>query len=65
MYIAGGIAPRLMERIMHGGLLEGFLMKKGREKFHDILVKTPLYVITNGKVGQIGAAAYATRLLDK
>ena len=63
VYIAGGIAPRLLERIQHGSLLEGFLMRNGRERFHEILVKTPLYVITNGKVGQIGACAYASRLL--
>ena len=39
-------------------------MRAGREKFHEILVKTPLYVITNGKVGQIGACAVATSLLQ-
>ena len=32
-------------------LLEGFLMRKGREQFHNILVQTPLWVITNEKVG--------------
>ena len=63
VYIAGGIAPKLLERIQHGSLLEGFLMRAGREKFHEILVKTPLYVITNGKVGQIGACAVASSLL--
>jgi len=63
VYIAGGIAPKLLERIQHGSLLEGFLMRKGRERFHEILVQTPLYVITNGKVGQIGACAYAAKLL--
>jgi glucokinase len=65
VYIAGGIVPKLMQRIQHGSLLEGFLMRKGREKFHDILVQTPLFVITNGKVGQIGACAYATKLLQR
>lgn len=62
VYIAGGVTPKLMKRVNDGSLLEGFIMKKGREKFHDILVQTPLWVITNEKVGQLGACEYARSL---
>lgn len=64
VYIAGGITPKLMKRVQHGALLEGFLMKKGRERFHQILVKTPLNVIVNEKVGQLGACEYARKLVN-
>mmetsp|Transcript_32908 Transcript_32908/g.72684 ORF Transcript_32908/g.72684 Transcript_32908/m.72684 type:complete len:410 (-) Transcript_32908:761-1990(-) len=63
VYIAGGITPKLMQRVKAGSLLEGFLMRKGRERFHEILKTIPLYVITNTKVGQIGAVEYAANLL--
>lgn len=63
VYIAGGITPKLLKRVINGSLLEGFLMRKGRERFHDILVSTPLWVITNEKVGQLGAIEYARKLL--
>ncbi|KAG1675501.1 hypothetical protein FOA52_001800 [Chlamydomonas sp. UWO 241] len=62
VYIAGGITPKLMKRVQHGALLDGYLMKKGRKKFHDILVRTPLYVITNESVGKIGACEVALKL---
>lgn len=52
-----------MKRVTAGALLEGFLMRKGRERFHDILVQTPLWVITNEKVGQLGACEVARKLL--
>lgn len=63
VYIAGGITPKLLPRIQAGSLLEGFLMRKGRAPFVAILKDTPLFVITNDKVGQIGAREYAKRLL--
>ena len=62
VYIAGGITPRLLPRTK-GALLEGFLMRKGRPPFHQILSETPLFVITNDKVGQIGAREVAKRLV--
>ncbi|KXZ44218.1 hypothetical protein GPECTOR_71g579 [Gonium pectorale] len=64
VYIAGGITPKLLPRVRAGALLEGFLMRKGRSPFHKILTETPLFVITNEKVGQIGAREVAKRLLD-
>lgn len=65
VFIAGGIAPRLLKRLRPGGgaLLEGFLLKKGRESFHKILSSTPVFVVLDEKVGLRGAAAYARRML--
>ncbi|PNH10636.1 Glucokinase [Tetrabaena socialis] len=63
VYIAGGITPKLLPRIKEGSLLEGFLMRNGRQPFHRLLMETPLFVITNGKVGQMGAREVAKRLL--
>ena len=64
VYIAGGITPRLLKRLETGGgsLLEGFLLRKGREGFYRILKSTPLFVVLDDKVGLRGAAAYARQL---
>jgi glucokinase len=63
VYIAGGITPRVMQRVQQGTLLEGFLMKTGRQRFSGLLQQMPLFVITNTKVGIIGTREYALRLL--
>ncbi|KAG2501812.1 hypothetical protein HYH03_000311 [Edaphochlamys debaryana] len=63
VYIAGGITPKLLPRVQAGSLLEGFLMRNGRAPFHKILTETPLFVIKNETVGQIGAREFAKRLL--
>eukprot|EP00201_Polytomella_parva_P001363 CAMPEP_0175084510 /NCGR_PEP_ID=MMETSP0052_2-20121109/28099_1 /TAXON_ID=51329 ORGANISM="Polytomella parva, Strain SAG 63-3" /NCGR_SAMPLE_ID=MMETSP0052_2 /ASSEMBLY_ACC=CAM_ASM_000194 /LENGTH=258 /DNA_ID=CAMNT_0016356321 /DNA_START=2224 /DNA_END=3000 /DNA_ORIENTATION=- len=64
VYIAGGITPRLLPRVRHS-LLEAFLMKKGRGPFRKLLKSTPLFVITNDKIGQLGAAEVAKRLITE
>jgi glucokinase len=58
VYIGGGIAPRLIERIRDGRLLAAF-RHKGR--LSDLIARMPLYVIMNPNVGLLGAAAYAAR----
>jgi glucokinase len=58
VYIGGGIAPRLIERIRDGQLLTAF-RHKGR--LSDLIARMPLYVIMNPSVGLLGAAAYAAR----
>ncbi len=65
MYIAGGITPKLLPRVKAGSLLEGFLMRSGREPFHKILTQTPLFVITNERVGAMGAREVAKNLLHQ
>jgi len=67
VYIAGGITPRLLPHLQAsptkgGALLEGFLCRAVRTPFKELLESMPLAVITNDKVGQIGAREYA-RLL--
>mgnify|MGYP001806944332 CR=1 FL=1 len=65
VYIAGGITPKLLPRVKAGSLLEGFLMRAGREPFHKILAQTPLFVITNEQVGAMGAREVAKSLLHQ
>lgn len=64
VYIAGGIAPRVLDIIQEGGLLEGFLNKKGKPRFHEILKTIPLYVVTNTRLGVIGSREYALGLIQ-
>lgn len=65
MYIGGGVANRVLSQVMVGALLEGFLMRGGRPEFHKLLSDTPLFLIKNEEVGQLGAHAYAKRMLEK
>ena len=58
VYIGGGIAPRLVERLRDGQLLAAF-RNKGR--LSELLARMPLYVIMNPNVGLLGAAAFAAR----
>jgi len=65
VYIAGGIAPRLLPRIRAhpAGLMEAFTNPAGRPRFAEILRGTPLYVITNTQVGVLGTVQYALSAL--
>lgn len=59
VYLAGGIAPRIVPKLGAGGFLRAF-RDKGR--MSDFLTQVPVYVITNPQVGLLGAAAVAARL---
>ena len=59
VYVAGGIAPKIIERIKAGGFMQTFL-DKGRYK--QMLSNMPVNVIVNEKVGLLGAALVASRL---
>lgn len=63
VFIAGGIVPRLMERVRQGVLLDAFVNRTARERFQALLQSMPLYVVTNTKVGIIGSREYALRLV--
>mmetsp|Transcript_33929 Transcript_33929/g.80556 ORF Transcript_33929/g.80556 Transcript_33929/m.80556 type:complete len:291 (-) Transcript_33929:199-1071(-) len=63
VYIAGGITPKVIDRLNFGGLLAAFLSRKGR--FYEFLETVPLRVILDEKVGLIGARVYGLRLLEK
>lgn len=57
IYLAGGIAPRHLERMSRRFLPSFF--DKGR--FRPLMESIPVAVITEPRVGLIGAAAYAAR----
>lgn len=59
VYLAGGIAPRIVPTLGAGGFLRAF-RDKGR--MSDFLANVPVHVITNPQVGLLGAAAVAARL---
>ncbi len=56
IYIAGGIAPRIVERLKKGTFMRSFA-SKGR--LSAVLRDIPVYVIMNPKVGLLGAALAA------
>jgi len=57
VYIAGGIAPRILERLKQADFIEAFC-SKGRmtSLMHDM----PVSVVLNDQVALLGAALYAT-----
>jgi glucokinase len=59
MYIAGGIAPRLIKQIEESRFLQKFC-DKGR--ISNIMKDFPIHIITNTDVGLIGARTYAASL---
>lgn len=61
IYLAGGIAPRLVDRLASERFLGAF-RRKGR--LTDVLGKVPIHVITQANVGLLGAAAAALRDVD-
>jgi glucokinase len=60
IYVAGGIAPRILPKLTDGSFLRGFRFK-GRHS--DLMQSIPVHVITNPKVGLRGAAAHAGGLI--
>jgi glucokinase len=60
VYLAGGVAAKNIDQFTDGRFMKAFL-RKGR--FQNILAAIPVNLITNPKVGLLGAAEMATRLL--
>ncbi len=58
IYLAGGIAPQLVTRFQQGGFLRAFL-DKGR--MGPLLEHIPVFLVTNPRVGLLGAMAAARR----
>jgi glucokinase len=56
LYVGGGIAPRILEKLKDGAFMKAFT-DKGR--LSQLLVNTPVRVILESKTALIGAAAYA------
>lgn len=59
VYLAGGIAPKIIAKLQDGAFLEAF-NNKGR--LRAITHAIPVHVIMNPEVGLLGAALAATRL---
>jgi glucokinase len=59
VYVAGGIAPQIIEKIQLGSFKRAFL-DKGRHA--RLMAEMPLHVVINPKVGLLGAALAAARL---
>jgi glucokinase len=59
VYLAGGIAPQIVERLKKGPFLTAF-RDKGR--MSELLSRIPVHVIVNPNVGLLGAAAVAGRM---
>lgn len=59
VYVAGGIAPKILPKLLEGGFERAFL-SKGR--LGPVLERTPVKVVKNADAGLIGAAAIAARL---
>lgn len=58
IYVGGGIAPKIMDKLKDGTFLRAFL-NKGR--YSSLMKKIPLKVALDSRVGLIGAAHYALR----
>lgn len=59
LYVAGGIAAKILPLIKEGGFMSSFT-NKGRMR--TLLEKIPVHVVLNPQVGLIGAAICANRL---
>lgn len=61
VFLAGGIAGKHVARFTDGRFMKAFL-RKGR--FNDLLTAMPVDLITNEKVGLLGAAENARRIAE-
>jgi len=61
VYIAGGIAPKIIGTLQQGGFMRAF-QDKGR--FAPLMREIPVKVVMNPKVGLLGATREAARLAD-
>lgn len=59
LYIAGGIAPKILPFMTEGTFMQAFA-SKGR--MQPILDRVPVHIVLNSRVGLIGAALAAARL---
>jgi glucokinase len=59
VYIAGGIAPRILPRLRQGPFLEAF---RAKGKMAELMGQIPVHVVVNDRVGLQGAAWVAARL---
>jgi glucokinase len=58
VFIAGGIAPKILPRVAAGGFIAAF---NAKAEFAALMRRMPVRVVTNEKLGLIGAAHCAAR----
>ena len=58
VFVAGGIAPKILPRLQAGGFLDAFNAKAA---YADTMRKIPLSVVINERLGVLGCAAIAAR----
>ena len=56
VFVAGGIAPRILPYLQRGTFREAF-DRKGR--LHTLVERMPAYVVTHSQPGLLGAASVA------
>jgi glucokinase len=56
VFVAGGIAPKIMPKIQNGNFFAAFCEK---EKFQELLSQIPIHVVLNEEAPLLGAAAEA------
>ncbi|HKQ29875.1 MAG TPA: glucokinase [Burkholderiales bacterium] len=59
MYVAGGIAPKLISRLTDGNFMRAF---SNRAKMSDYVNAIPVWVVMNPEIGLLGAVSVASRL---
>ena len=59
VYIGGGVAPRIIDKIKDGTFLEAF---NDNDQMRDLLKDMPVKVVINANVGVIGSAVVASRM---
>jgi len=59
VYLAGGIAPKMLPRLCDGTFLDAF---HDKAEHADLMPGFPIHVVMDQRVGLIGAAALATEL---
>jgi glucokinase len=62
VYVAGGIAPKIIDKLREGGFMKAF-RDKGR--FSALMGEIPVHVVMNPKVGLLGATREAQRMMVK
>jgi len=58
VYVAGGIAPKILDFLSDGPFMEAF---RGKGRLSELMEEYPVRVVTNDGVGLLGAAAVAAR----
>ena len=62
VYVAGGMAPRIISRLKEDGFLKAF-RDKGR--FASLMQEIPVHIVMNPSAGLLGAVHEARRMLQK